>query len=69
MRLVQQARRVLERDDRGTWEDKDHDMVVRRSQEAVEMALRGSLRFLGADYPNIHGVGSLSAPEATSKAP
>ncbi len=44
-------------------------MVVRRSQEAVEMALRGSLRFLGADYPNIHGVGSLSAPEATSKAP
>jgi len=44
-------------------------MAVRRSQEAVEMALRGALRFLGADYPKIHGVGSAFAVEATRKAP
>ena len=33
--------------------------VVREAQEAVELALKGILRFLGVEPPKIHDVGSL----------
>jgi len=39
---------------RGVWH-----LVVRRSQEAVEMALKGALRYVGIEIPRLHDVGIL----------
>jgi HEPN domain-containing protein/predicted nucleotidyltransferase len=39
---------------RGVWH-----LAVRRSQEAVEMALKGALRYVGIEVPGIHDVGIL----------
>ncbi len=33
------------------------NLVVRRSQEAVELALKGALRFVGLEIPRVHDVG------------
>lgn len=50
-----QARLILEEADglyqRGAW-----NLVVRRCQEAVELALKGVLRFLGLEIPQLHDV-------------
>lgn len=35
----------------------DHDLAVRRSQEAFELYLKSLFRFLEADYPAAHDVG------------
>lgn len=37
---------------RGVW-----NMIVRRAQEAVELALKASLRWAGLDAPRVHDVG------------
>lgn len=34
-------------------------LAVRRSQESVEMALKGALRYVGIEVPKIHDVGVL----------
>lgn len=34
-------------------------LVVRRTQEAVEMALKGALRYVGIEVPKVHDVGIL----------
>ncbi len=34
-------------------------LAVRRAQEAVEMALKGALRYVGIEVPKIHDVGIL----------
>ena len=39
---------------RGVWH-----LAVRRSQEAVEMALKGALRYVGIEVPKLHDVGIL----------
>jgi HEPN domain-containing protein len=38
---------------RGVW-----NLVVRRSQEAVELALKGALRLVGVEVPRVHDVGA-----------
>lgn len=35
------------------------NLVVRRSQEAVELALKGALRFVGLEIPRLHDVGGV----------
>lgn len=53
---LQRARDVLEETEilykKGVW-----NLVVRRSQEAVELALKGALRFAGLEVPKVHDVG------------
>jgi HEPN domain-containing protein len=39
---------------RGVWH-----LAVRRSQEAVEMALKGALRYVGIEIPKLHDIGIL----------
>jgi HEPN domain-containing protein len=34
-----------------------HNLVVRRAQEAVELALKGCLRWAGIEVPRVHDVG------------
>ena len=48
-------------------EEGDHNMVVRRAQEAVELALKGGLSVLGVEYPKVHDVGRLFAEAAAAK--
>jgi hypothetical protein len=38
------------------YEDEAWNLVVRRSQEAVELALKGVLRSVGAEVPKVHDV-------------
>src|SRR3989304_3438749 len=46
--ILQEARSLL---DRGAW-----NLVVRRCQEAVELALKGVLRAAGVEVPKVHDV-------------
>jgi len=47
--VLQEAQAYL---DRGVW-----NMAVRRAQEAVELALKASLRWAGLDVPRVHDIG------------
>ena len=53
---LRQARQILEEAERhrhaGVWH-----LVVRRSQEAVELALKAALRAAGIEVPHVHDVG------------
>ena len=55
---LKQSREILQEAEsfrkRGIWH-----LAVRRSQEAVEMALKGALRRVGIEVPKIHDVGIL----------
>jgi len=41
------------------FEDAAYSDVIRESQELVELALKGMLRFVGIEPPKLHDVGSL----------
>ncbi|MDA2927677.1 HEPN domain-containing protein [Acidobacteria bacterium AH-259-G07] len=41
----------------GHYEQQAWNLVVRRCQEAVELALKGALRLVGLEVPRIHDVG------------
>ena len=36
-----------------------YNLAVRRSQETVELALKGILRLIGIEYPKVHDVGDV----------
>jgi len=65
--LLEKSRRVLERDVRSASKDNDFEMVVRRSQEAVGLALKGALKLLGVDYPRIHDVAPVLVAQLRKK--
>ena len=44
---------------RGSLEEQQYHRVVRKCQEAVELMLKGLLRFLGVDYPKFHDIGNV----------
>lgn len=55
--LIQAIEILREAEDayhRGVW-----NLVVRRSQEVVELALKGALRVVGLEVPHVHDVGLL----------
>lgn len=54
LRLVREAESIFKRDALGALNEKDFNMVVRRAQEAVELALKGGLKIMGVDYPKVH---------------
>ena len=57
--LILTAKRIMGRDLQEAWQDMDDNMVVRRAQEVVELALKGALKILGVEYPKIHDVGKI----------
>lgn len=65
--LILEAARLLRRDAQGALKDKDFNMAVRRSQEAVELGLKGALKSLGVDYPKAHDVASVFCEQASLK--
>jgi HEPN domain-containing protein len=60
---LRQARRILVEAQR-YHEDEIWHLVVRRCQEAVELALKGALRFAGIEVPHVHDVGVFVADHA-----
>lgn len=66
-RLIQEAENIFRRDTQGAMNEKDFNMVVRRSQEVVELALKGALKILGIDYPKVHDVAPLLSEKLQQK--
>ena len=52
---LRRARMVLREAER-LYDDEAWNLVVRRCQEAVELALKGALRAAGAEVPKVHDV-------------
>lgn len=65
--LIQEADRIFNREVKKAIEDQDYNIVVRRSQEVVELALKGALRILGIDYPKVHEVSDIFAKRLKEK--
>ena len=68
-KFIQEAERILKRDAVGAYEEGSWNLSIRRSQEAVELALKGLLRMLGIDYPKHHDVGELFLQQVMDKFP
>ena len=68
-KLIAEARRILERDVRAALDDGDHNLAVRRSQEVVELMLKGGLRLLGIDYPKVHDVAPVFISQVRARLP
>ena len=66
-RLIAEAEAILRRDAAGAMGDGDFNLAVRRSQEVVELTLKGGLRLLGLDYPREHDAGQLFCEELRTR--
>lgn len=66
-RLVAEASRICEWELRTAIENEDWNLAVRRSQEVVELSLKGALKLLGIDYPKVHDVGFIFLKEGKNK--
>jgi len=66
-RLITQAQRILRWELKTAVENKDWNLTVRRSQEVVELSLKGGLKMLGIDFPKVHDVGIIFSNEAKEK--
>ena len=67
LRLIREAGGILRRDAQGALSEKDFNLVVRRAQEVVELALKGALKMLGVDYPKVHDVAPLFSDQLRQK--
>jgi len=67
LRLFREAESILKRDAQGALNEKAFNMVVRRAQEAVELALKGALKAMGIDYPKVHDVSPLFSEKLQEK--
>lgn len=66
-RLIGEAGRICEWELETAINNEDWNLAVRRSQEIVELSLKGFLKFLGVDYPKVHDVGFIFLREAKNK--
>ncbi len=66
-RLITQAERILRWELKTAVENKDWNLTVRRSQEVVELSLKGALKVLGMDFPKVHDVGLIFLSGAKEK--
>lgn len=58
-RIINEAKRILEKDAISAYEDSSHNIAIRRAQEVVELALKGILKVWGYEYPKNHDVGNV----------
>nr|MDO8135601.1 HEPN domain-containing protein [Candidatus Njordarchaeum guaymaensis] len=66
-RLITQAERIMRWELKTAVENKDWNLTVRRSQEVVELSLKGALKILGIDFPKVHDVGMIFTKGAKEK--
>ena len=65
--LIRESESILRRDVQGALDEEDFNMVVRRAQEVVELALKGALKMLGVDYPKVHDVAPVFSEQVRQK--
>jgi HEPN domain-containing protein len=66
-RLISEASSILNRDVQNALVDENYNLAVRRSQEVVELVLKGGLKILGVDYPKVHDVAPVFSEQITRK--
>lgn len=66
-RLIQESEKIFRRDVRSALDAGDFNLVVRRAQEVVELALKGGLKVLGVDYPKVHDVAPVFSEQVNQK--
>jgi HEPN domain-containing protein len=66
-KLIRASEDILRRDAETALAAGDFNLVVRRSQEVVELALKGALRILGVDYPRVHDVAPVFSEQVQRK--
>tara|TARA_Y100000588_G_C14143102_1_gene877045 strand:+ start:767 stop:1027 length:261 start_codon:yes stop_codon:yes gene_type:complete len=66
-KLIAEAERILQREVQGALEAQDTNIAVRRSQEVVELYLKGALKVLGVDYPKVHDVATVFSEQIRQK--
>ncbi len=62
--MIKEAGDCLEEAQRA-YSRSSYNLAVRRSQEAVELALKGILRLIGVEYPKVHDVGDVFLEQMT----
>ncbi len=65
--LIAESERIYLRDVQGALQEADSNLAVRRSQEVVELALKGGLKVLGVDYPKVHDVAPVFSEQLRQK--
>jgi len=65
-KLISEAEELLEEAKRA-YQSSLYNIAVRRSQETVELALKGLLIILGIEYPKIHDVGTVFYEQVKAK--
>lgn len=65
-KLISQAEELLKEAKRA-YQNSQYNIAVRRSQETVELALKGLLIILGIEYPKKHDVGAVFYEQAQAK--
>ena len=65
--LIRESESILRRDVQSALDEGDFNMVVRRAQEVVELALKGALKMLGVDYPKVHDVAPVFSEQVRQK--
>lgn len=68
-KLIREAQRLVDKDLKSALEDRDFNMTVRRSQETVELVLKGALKILGIDYPKVREVSKIFTRRVREKLP
>jgi HEPN domain-containing protein len=66
-RLIAQAESILRWELKAAVGNKDWNLAVRRSQEVVELTLKGALKMLGIDFPKVHDVAMIFSDGAKEK--
>ena len=66
-RLIAEAGKILRWELKTAVKNKDWNLAVRRSQEVVELSLKGALKMLGIDFPKVHDVGMIFLNGAKEK--
>ena len=66
--MIARARRCL-REARTARDEGDHALCVRRSQEAIELAVKGLLRLTGVEFPREHDVSDVLLRSASRLPP
>lgn len=57
--LLKKAKFILEKDVPSAREAENHGLVVRRSQEVVELVIKAFIKSAGYEYPKVHDPSSL----------
>ncbi len=65
-KLISESGELLKEAKR-TFQNSLYNLTVRRSQETVELALKGLLIILGVEYPKIHDVGTVFYEQTKAK--